>query len=327
MSRAGENPASRSVLTLGETMALLDPIDEGPFASGTRFQLRIGGAESNFAIALSRLGIPVTWISRLGQDPFGDVILDTLQREGVDVARVLRDPVGPTGVFFKWRRDGRSHNAYYRRGSAASRLGLSDITDDVLAGVGLLHLTGITTGISERSRTLVVELARRAHSRGVVTMFDINYRSALWESPRAAGEACREVLAFVDWCLCGLEEGNVVFGTSDPDELVEAITGVGAGGAVIRLGAQGALVWHDGRLETVAPALVEHVVDEVGAGDAFAAGFAWGLLHSWSPASCARAGNLLAAFALRGTGDWETVPRLSAIEADLLACAAGSVPS
>jgi 2-dehydro-3-deoxygluconokinase len=87
------------VLTAGETMALLDPVD-GAIGDGTTFRLRVGGAESNFAIALRRLGIDVTWISRLGLDPFGDLVASTLAGEGVDLRFVHRDRERPTGVYF-----------------------------------------------------------------------------------------------------------------------------------------------------------------------------------------------------------------------------------
>ena len=91
-----------TVLTVGETMALLDPHGDGVPGAGTSFTLRFAGAESNVAIALARLGVRVTWISRLGKDPFGDMIEDGLRAEGVDVSHVRRDDAR-TGLFLKWR--------------------------------------------------------------------------------------------------------------------------------------------------------------------------------------------------------------------------------
>lgn len=193
-------------LTVGETMALLDPIEDGEIWAGTRFQLRVAGAESNFGIALSRLGVAVTWM-----------------------------------------------------------------------------------------------------------LFDPNYRAPLWSEPEEAAAAQREVLPSVDWYLCGLEEGNLLLGTETAEELAEAVRAAGAHEAVVRVGARGAFVQ---RVE-VAPPRLATVLDEVGAGDGFAAGFAYGLLQGWEPAHCARAGNVIAAAALAGTGDWETFPRLEEIEEEL----------
>jgi sugar/nucleoside kinase (ribokinase family) len=284
-------------------MVLLDLVGDGALEYGRTLTLRVAGAESNFAIALARLGVPVAWVSRVGDDPLGEIVRSTIAGEGVDVSHVRVDPA-PTGVFFKWRRDGRSFPLYYRRGSAAAQLEPGDVPDDALDGVELVHLTGITTALGEGPRALVVDLARRAHERGAIVTFDPNFRPALWSDAREAARAHADVLPFVDWYLCGLEEGCALFGVQSADELVAA---VGTNDVVIRLGSRGALV----RGFEVAPERLEDVVDEVGAGDAFAAGFAYGLLQDWPPDRSARAANVLAAHALRGTGDWETLPRLA----------------
>jgi len=307
-----------TVLTAGETMVLLDPLAEGKPELGRQFALRIAGAESNFGIALARLGVPVTWISRLGADPLGDVVHATLAGEGLDLRYVRRDAGAPTGLFVKWRAGGRTSVLYYRRGSAASRLAPENVPDDALDGVALVHLTGITMALSASARELVVDVARRARARGITVLFDPNWRSALWRSPGEAVAAHREVLPNVDWYLCGLEEGNLLFETESADDLVAAAREAGAGDAVVRVGARGALVRDDARLVEVAPPRLASVLDEVGAGDGFAAGFAYGLLRGDAPAECARVGNVIAAAALAGTGDWETFPRFEEIEPELL---------
>jgi 2-dehydro-3-deoxygluconokinase len=288
------------VLTVGETMALLDPLNDG-----STYRLRIGGAESNFAVALTRLRVPVTWISRLGADGFGDLVEETLRREGVDV-RALRDDQRPTGVYFKQRSGGKTSMLYYRTGSAASRLAPDDVPDEALEGVELVHLTGITTALGPGPRELVHEVARRARDRGVAVVLDPNYRPVLWDGPAEAAEALPEA----DWVLCGVEEGKLLFGTDSPEALAEAV----GTRVAIRVGERGALVSEDGRLVEVAPQRLEDVVDEIGAGDGFAAGFAYGLLQGWPEARCANAGNVVAAGALRGGGDWETYPHLEDVE-------------
>ena len=296
-----------SVLTVGETMALLDPVADGPAAIGAEFRLRIAGAESNVAIGLARLGVAVTWVSRLGRDPFGDLVLEAVAAEGVDVRFVVRGD-GRTGLFAKVRARGRTEVAYWREGSAASRLGPRDVPDEALESVRLVHLTGITMAISETGAALVVDLARRAKERGITVLFDPNFRPALPDSPEAAATRSRAVLPYVDWYLCGEDERRLLWG----DEPVPVP-------CVVRVGARGALV--EG--ETVPPARpVATVVDEVGAGDAFAAGFIYGLLQEWPPRACAQAGNLLAGFTLGGTGDWELLPRLGEVAGDLRAIAA-----
>ncbi len=281
---------SPRVLTVGETMALLDPVEDGPLELGRALTLRIAGAESNFAVALARLGVDVAWASRVGDDRFGELVREALGAEGVDLRWVRTTPGAPTGAFFKWREGGRSHNAYYRSGSAASTMTPEDVPDEALDGVELVHLTGITSALGEGPRALVVDLARRARARGALVTFDPNFRPALWSSPAEAAAVQAEVLAYVDWYLCGLEEGRELFGV---DDVAAAARAAGARDAHVRSGERAAV----------------DVVDEVGAGDAFAAGFALGLLEGRDRADCVRIGNVVAAGALRGTGDWETLPR------------------
>ncbi len=309
------------VLTAGETMVLLDPLDDGAPSMGSRFDVRVAGAETNYGIGLTRLGIGVRWVSKIGDDPFGGIIAEALGDEDIDLGYLQREPGAPTGVFFKWRSAGRSHVFYYRKGSAASRLGPEDVPEGAFDGIAHVHLTGITMAISESAGELVVDLARRASQRSITVSFDPNFRPALWKSPRAALDAHLCVLPYVDWYLCGLEEGHLLFGTGTERRLVDAVEDAGAGNVVVRVGERGVIVREGADLVTVAPPKLESVLDEVGAGDGFAAGFTYGLLQGWAPHRCAQAGNLIAGAALRGTGDWETLPYLGEVQSDLQAIA------
>jgi sugar/nucleoside kinase (ribokinase family) len=157
--------------------------------------------------------------------------------------------------------------------------------------------------ISESARELVLDVARRAKERGATVVFDPNFRPALPDTPDAAAERQRAVLEHVDWYLCGEGEAELLW----PGREIPVPS-------VVRVGARGAIV--DG--VEVPPPRTASVVDEVGAGDAFAAGFVYGLLDGRSPVECASAGNVIAACALAGTGDWETLPRLEDVRADLV---------
>jgi 2-dehydro-3-deoxygluconokinase len=294
------------VVTAGETMALLDPQREGELELGDLLRLRFAGAESNFAIGLARLGVEVAWISRLGADRLGGLIHETLRDESVDVRWVRTVDDAPTGLFYKWRAGGRTSVAYHRHGSAASGMQPADVPPEALEGAALVHLTGITLALGEGPRELVLDVARRARAAGAVVTFDPNFRPALWESPAAAAAAIEPVLEHVSWYLCGADDALFA-----EDELVRH----GVEGVVVRT-AGSALVVHGGERTEVAAGR-EAVVDEVGAGDAFAAGFAYGLIQGRPPRDAAQAGHTIAAWALRGTGDWETLPRRDEVR-DLL---------
>jgi 2-dehydro-3-deoxygluconokinase len=192
--------------------------------------------------------------------------------------------------------------AYHRRGSAASGMQPDDVPPQALDGASFVHLSGITLALGEGPRALVLDVARRARAAGAIVTFDPNFRPALWESPAAAAAAIEPVLDHVSWYLCG---------SDDPLYTEDALVQRGVDGVVVRT-AGSALVIHGGE-RTEVPAGREAVVDEVGAGDAFAAGFVYGLLEGRPPREAAQAGHTIAVHALRGTGDWETLPRLDEV--------------
>ncbi|MEP6690211.1 MAG: sugar kinase, partial [Gemmatimonadaceae bacterium] len=265
-------------------------------------------------IALARLGVSTRWISRLGDDAVGDLIVRTLAAELVDVSWVSRDSSATTGAFMKIRDGGRARVQYFRRGSAASRLSSDDVPDAALDGVRLVHLTGITIALSDGARALVREVAARARERGITVTFDANYRPALWPNAAAARRAYEAALPMVDWYFCGIDEARALWGDGALGELERRVADAGARNVVIRVGELGAFT--NGAL--VAPPRIVDVRDEVGAGDAFDAGFVFALLTGAPPAACVHAGHIIAAHALAGTGDWETLPRLAEVR-DMLA--------
>lgn len=295
-------------LTVGETMALLDCRDDGPPGYGAPLVLRMAGAESNTAIGLQRLGVATRWISRVGNDVLGELIVQTAAREGVDVSAVTRDPARSTGIFMKWRERGRTQREYFRRHSAAAALGPGDLGAEPGEDVAWVHLTGITLGLAASGKELVQLLVRRARKRGIPVSFDLNYRPGLWDSAATAAATATLVLPWVDWVLCGVDEGKELFEVADPTTLGRTLRAAGAGGAVVRVGIDGAwLVGEDAELVPI-DALEAEVMDEVGAGDAFAAGFIAGMLRGRGPMQSVSLAHSLAARALRGTGDWETLP-------------------
>jgi 2-dehydro-3-deoxygluconokinase len=297
-------------------MVLLDPVADGPLALGSGLTLRFAGAESNVAVTLARLGVSVSWVSRLGSEPLGILIRDALALEGVDTSLVQLDERARTGIFFKWREHGRSSVAYYRRGSAACNLTLDDVPESALDDVEAVHLTGITLALGDGPRSLVAGLAERARRRGATVVFDPNYRNSLWAGSGQAAEAQSAILPFVDWYLCGYDEGCRLFDVTTPGELFDAVETAGMQ-AVVRIGARGALVRVGGEIREVPPVRLATVTDEIGAGDAFAGGFVYGLLQGWPSDVCAGVGNLIAAAALAGTGDWETLPHLADVQEQL----------
>src|SRR3712207_1721819 len=146
-------------------MVLVVPTAAGRLRHATNVALSVGGAESNVAIALSRLGIPASWISALGDDELGELVLHRVRAEGVDTRAVRRVPDRPTGLYLREEVAGALRVYYYRRGSAASTLAPGAFDPAVLEGASFLHLTGITGALSPESAEFLPWAARCARDR------------------------------------------------------------------------------------------------------------------------------------------------------------------
>ncbi len=296
------------VVTFGETMVLFAAVESGPLRFANTYTRHAAGTESNFAIGLSRLGHRVGWFSRVGEDEFGQYIVNFVRGEGVDTSRVVIDPDAPTGVLFKEKRDlGPRKIVYYRRGSAASRLSPADLDADYIGSARYLHLTGITPALSASARESVFAAARLARERGVTVSFDPNLRLRLWTRDEAR-ETMRALLPLCDVVLPGLDEAELLTGEADADRAADAIRALGPGAVVVKLGAQGALAVTSKERVRAPGVKLDRIVDPVGAGDGFAAGFISGQLRGLPLDECLRIANLVAAFATTVVGDVEGLP-------------------
>ncbi|AMM34342.1 sugar kinase [Sinomonas atrocyanea] len=305
-----EGTAARTdVVTLGETMALFKAGAAGPLAHVHGWSLGIGGAESNVAVALQRLGTPVTWIGRVGADSLGDLVARELVAEGIDV-RSVRD-AAPTGLMVKERRTADALKVwYYRAGSAGSRLAPEDLPAGVIEQSRLLHVTGITPALSPSAAAAAHDAIDRARAAGVLVSFDLNYRAALW-SQEAAGEQYRQIIAKADIVFAGDDEAAIAVGPApDPWELARRIAALGPSQVILKRGAQGCLALVDGAGHA-REAVPVKAVDTVGAGDAFVGGYLSELLLGADVDQRLLLAAQVGAFACLVPGDWEGAPRRS----------------
>ncbi|MDT7785883.1 MAG: 2-dehydro-3-deoxygluconokinase [Pseudonocardiales bacterium] len=280
------------VVCLGETMVMMVPGEPGPVHLVRTWHRAVGGAESNVACHLTRLGVRSSWVSAVGDDSFGLAVLDTVSGFGVDTSRVRIDPTRPTGLYVKEASPNGSPVRYYRRGSAASGMGLEMIDRLGLGEVKLVHLSGITPALSDSCLAMMRELLRRPR-HGFKISFDLNWRPALWADRDA--RVLRELADMADIVLAGSDEAELVWGTGDPVRLRKLLPGPSA--LVVKQGADGATLLEGGSSH-FEPALKVEVVEPVGAGDAFAAGFLAATLAGQTPSVRLRAGHLQAAAAL-----------------------------
>jgi 2-dehydro-3-deoxygluconokinase len=293
------------VVTLGETMGLFSAASPG--IRPVEFRLGIGGAESNLAIGLARLGTPSRWIGRVGADASGDLVLRELRAEGVAVSAVV-DEGAATGLMIKTQPiAGLSRVEYHRSGSAGSRLAPEDVDPELIRSADLLHVTGITPALSGSAAAAVDLALDVAEEAGIPVSFDVNHRARLW-GDRAFREVYLSIARRAAVLFAGADEAALLVAGSSPRELALALAGLGPSQVLVKLGSEGALAVIDGEALEIAPVHITPV-DTVGAGDAFAAGYLAELLAGRTPRERATTAARAGAFACLGPGDWESLPR------------------
>ncbi|MEV7981753.1 sugar kinase [Streptomyces sp. NPDC086519] len=314
--------AAVDVVALGESMVTFLPTRPGRLAEVPSFDRAVGGAESNVAGALAAAGHTARWVSRVGADGFGDHLVETVASYGVDVSCVVRDPVRPTGVYFRTAGDRATdaHEvAYYRAGSAASAMSARTVDLAAARAGRILHLSGITAALSEGCLGLLRELTASAGERPPLVSFDVNYRPGLWIGSGGA-EVLVELARRADIVFVGEDEAEQAWGVEGGPAAVRELLPEPAV-LVVKQGGAGATAFGPAATPgTFEPAPTVDVVATVGAGDAFAAGFLSGTLRGLPVRRSLRLGHLFAAAALTTPADFapppgrDTTDRLTALD-------------
>lgn len=307
------------VITLGETMVILEATETGPMKYTNYFQKRYGGAESNFAIGVTKLGHAATWFSKVGNDELGEYLLHAIRGEGVDTSFVTTDAAAPTGLYFKEkRRPNQNHVHYYRAGSAASKLSPEDLPNHLFSSGNILHITGITPFLSESCDETVDRAIDGAREHGLMVSFDPNLRFKImqWYGEENAKERIRALAAKSDLFLPGIDEAEWLYGTRDEQKIAARAWKDGAKDIVIKSGDSHSYYADRYKKEgRVASYMVDEVVDPIGAGDGFAAGVIAGLLEGESLEEAVRLGSAVGALVVSSPGDIEGLPTRAEVEA------------
>ncbi|MEV8445364.1 sugar kinase [Streptomyces parvus] len=325
------------VVCLGESMVTFLPSQPGRLADVPSFGRGIGGAESNVACALAAAGHRAAWVGRVGADGFGDHLVETIASYGVDTSAVRRDPVRPTGIYFRTATDRATDThevAYYRAGSAASAMSPANVPYEELFAGRVLHLSGITAALSGDCLALLRELTAARPGRPLVS-FDVNHRPHLWRGGDADASVLLELARRSDLVFVGEDEAEEAWGIVGAEAIRAAVPEPAV--LVVKRGSAGATVFASGLrpgprssiaggaesagarsssaggaelADTVThvPALHVDVVAAVGAGDAFAAGFLSATLRGLPVRDRARHGHLMAAAVLTVPGDLTEPP-------------------
>lgn len=302
------------IITIGDGMITFDPSVKGPLRYVDGFKRKIGGAELNVMIGCARLGLQAGWISRLGKDEFGRHILNTVRGEGIDVSEVKLIEGYPTSINFKEvHASGDSKTFYYRHKSPTETFDVDKLPIDYIKKAKVLHVTGVFPAILEQNRLVILEAIKIAKQHGVKISLDPNIRLKLWTKEEAR-ETLLEYLPYVDFLLTGKEELEILFETDSEGKMIQELQKYDLNRVIVKDGATGASYLENDRFVKVPGFNVEKVVDTVGAGDGFDAGFLYGILQNWTVEKSIELANAVGAMVVQVEGDNEGLPYLEDVE-------------
>jgi 2-dehydro-3-deoxygluconokinase len=211
----------KKIITFGEIMLRLKAPGSERFFQSPSLEATFGGGEANVAVGLARFGMDVAFVSLIPPNRIGDACIVELRRQGVDVSRIIRKG-NRLGIYFleAGANQRPSLVIYDRAHSAIADAGRGDVSwDDVLAGAGWLHITGITPAISESAALLALDAVSRAKTEGLSVSCDLNYRKNLWKYGRTAQEVMTQIVGHTDVVMANEEDCQQALGISADAEV------------------------------------------------------------------------------------------------------------
>lgn len=298
------------LITMGRSSIDLYANEVGaPFVDIKSFAAYVGGSPTNIAVGAQRLGLHTAVLTAVGEDPVGDFILKFLNDEGVETRFILRKPGTRTSaVVLGIEPPDKFPLVYYRDNCADIALTIDDVLATPISKCRVFEFSG--TGLSkESSRSANFFAAEQARAAGARVVLDLDFRPNQWHDPRAFGVVVRSVLPLVDVVL-GTEDECKAVTLADPAQVrvehsqisgarvggdvntaVEAMQARGPRVIVVKRGEKGATVFEQGKPAQDVPGFPVEIYNVLGAGDAFAAGFIYGLVKGWDYFKAARMGN------------------------------------
>jgi 2-dehydro-3-deoxygluconokinase len=295
-------PALFDLVALGEAMVEFNQRADAP----ELYLQGFGGDTSNAVIAAARQGARCAYLTRLGDDSFGRMLLTLWQHEGVDCSGVAVVPDANTGIYFVTHGPKGHEFSYRRAGSAAATMEAPDLNYAVLESTHYLLVSGISQAISPSARATVMHALLHAKAAGALIAYDPNLRLKLW-SQQEARTALVQTLAYCDEFLPGLEEMQLLTGLAAPEEIIAWSHKQGAKTVVLKMGAQGALVSTGASVTPIAghPVLA---VDATGAGDCFNGNYLSRRALGYKEVESARWAAVAAALSTLGYGAVKPLP-------------------
>lgn len=290
------------VIAMGEGM-----VEFNQTLPGTRNYLQgFGGDTSNAVIAAARAGVRCAYLSAVGDETFGNLLMKLWRESGIDTALIAIESGAITGLYFVTHHASGHAFSYRRAGSAASKMRLNAMQQAALRSTHWLHYSGISQAISATAREQCAIAVAEAKLSGAKISFDSNLRLKLWSLSEAKLHMLPAIAA-CDLFLPSWDDVTQISGLSDADRIIEWSHDLGAKWVALKLGADGVLI-SDGRTRQRLPPLPVQVVDATGAGDCFAGNLLAQLALGQDLFASAAYANAAAALSVQSWGAVDALP-------------------
>lgn len=259
-----------------------------------RMELHSGGCAANTGVSLAKIGIKTAVIGKVGNDGFGDFLVQVLQKHGIDTRGVKRDEKEATSATMVMvHSDGERSFLHYIGANAALRL--EDVDMDIVRQSKVLHVAGalVMPGIDGEP---TAELLRRAKEMGVITSFD-----TVWNTSSGWMQTVKPCLPYVDYMIPSIEEAKMLTGKEDPEDIAQVFLEHGVKVVGLKMGERGCYI-RTRDMKLAIPRYQVQAVDALGAGDAFAAGFLTGVVKGWDLEQTGRFANAVGALCVTALG-------------------------
>ena len=262
---------------IGELLVDVIPKREGRYYEGLELEVHLGGAPANVCIGISLLNHKSGVIASVGNDPFGDFLINFLKEKGVDTKYVMRKNMRTSLAFVLLKEKGERDFFFYAKPwtlTAFTELTNSDISVDDILKAKVIYASGVSTAFEPISN-VIKELFINGYKKDIVTVFDPNYRKDIWSNEQNALEVMEEYFRYTRVLSMGIDEVRDMFKVSDYKKLARDLISSYENLKIvaIRMGDKGAYVYAKEGEEIEVPAYKIEPVDTTGAGDAWTAAF------------------------------------------------------
>ncbi len=302
---------SLDIITIGESLIELSSDTK---LSNTKCLYKYYGGDSLVsAVAASRLGAKVGFITRVGNDPFKDYLMDSWMSEGLDISQV-KISNEPNGFYFITRPSVQEKEIiYYRKKVAQSKLSIEDINEDYISSSKLVYTTGTTQSISLSSGEAVLKAYELAKKHRLLTAYDPNYSSFI-HTPEIAKENFHKVINEVDILFMSTKhDTGSILELDSIENIIRKIWDMGVSIIVLKSSEKGGYyTGYNGNIE-FCEFYTKEVLDTTCSGDAFNGAFLYGITHGYTPIEATNLASVVAGMQAKGIGAVKSVPYASEV--------------